>query len=262
MELHEEVRERDYSFTVVTVSFNNAATIRQTIESVLSQTWKKKEYRVIDGGSSDGTIEILKEYSNRIHWTSEPDKGIYDAMNKGWLGARNEYVGFLNADDFFAHPGVLQEMVGTLRRAPDSWAVYGDLAYVDAVNTGKIIRYWKSGAYNRSAFLLGWMPPHPAFYIRRDAFAFFGGFNSADFISAADYEFMLRMLFRHRLPAIYSPGLKVKMRTGGISNRNLSNRLRANREDRRAWEINQLKPHFFTLWLKPFRKILQYFIRF
>lgn len=262
MELHEEVRERDYSFTVVTVCFNNAATIRQTIESVLSQSWKKNEYHVIDGGSSDGTVEILKEYAGRIHWISEPDNGIYDAMNKGWQVAGNEYVGFLNADDFFAHPRVLEEMAGTLRRAPDSWAVYGDLAYVDAVHTGNTIRYWKSDEYNRNAFRFGWMPPHPAFYIRRDAFAFFGGFNLVDFTSAADYEFMLRMLYRHRLPAVYSPGMKVKMRTGGISNRNLSNRLRANKEDRRAWEINQLQPYFFTLWLKPLRKIFQYFIRF
>jgi len=262
MELHEEVRQRDYSFTVVTVSFNNAATIRQTIESVLSQSWKKTEYHVIDGGSSDGTVDILKEYAGRIHWISEPDNGIYDAMNKGWQKAGNEYVGFLNADDFFAHSGVLAEMADSLRKAPDTWAVYGDLAYVDAMDTGNTIRYWKSSEYNREDFRLGWMPPHPAFYIRSDAFAFFGGFNSADFTSAADYEFMLRMLYRHQLPAVYSPGLKVKMRMGGISNRNLSNRLRANKEDRRAWEINQLQPYFFTLWLKPLRKIFQYFIRF
>lgn len=261
MEYNQEAKEREYSITVVTVCYNNAATIRQTIESVLSQTWKKTEYWVIDGGSTDGTIEILKGYKNRLNWISGSDNGIYDAMNKGWERASKDYVGFLNADDFFAHEKVLAELVQSLRKAPDSWAVYGDLAYVDATETKKVIRYWKSGKYRRKAFLFGWMPPHPAFYIRKDAFLFFGGFNSTDFTSAADYEFMLRMLYRNRLPAVYSPGLKVKMRTGGISNRNITNRLRANREDRLAWKINQLKPFPFTLFLKPLRKLGQYIFR-
>jgi glycosyltransferase involved in cell wall biosynthesis len=262
-QLHEIAapRERDYSFTVITVSFNNAATIAQTIESVLAQTWTKLDYWVIDGGSDDGTVEILRSYKDRIRWISESDEGLYFAMNKGLQRAEGEYVGFLNADDFFAHPRVIAEMVATLKKHPDSWAVYGDIAYVDAVNTEKILRYWKSGSYRRSAFKRGWMPPHPAFYLRRDAFVFFQGFNAGEFTSAADYELMLRMLYRNRLSAVYSPGIKVRMRTGGISNRSLSNRIRANREDAKAWEINQLKPAFYTFWLKPLRKIFQYILR-
>ncbi len=261
MDSQETLRERDYSFTVITVSFNNAATIRQTIESVLSQTWKKVEYWVIDGGSKDGTIEILREYGSRIRWISEPDEGLYFAMNKGWKKANMEYVGFLNADDFFAHSGVLAEMASTLKKNPDTWAVYGDLAYVQASHTHKIVRYWKAGSYKREAFLLGWMPPHPTFYLRKDAFEIFQGFNALEFSSAADYELILRMLYLNRLPAVYSPGLKVMMRTGGISNRNLKNRLRGNREDARAWEINGLLPKFFTLWFKPLRKVIQYVVR-
>ena len=254
-------KERDYSFTVITVSYNNAATIRQTIESVLSQTWKKMEYLVIDGGSDDGTVEILRSYGNRLRWISEPDQGLYYAMNKGWPKARMDYVGFLNADDFFAHEGVVAEMAASLKSSPDSWAVYGDLVYVHNTKTNRVLRYWKAGNYKRRSFLYGWMPPHPAFYIRKDAFEFFQGFRETDLKSAADYEFMLRMLFKNRLSAVYSPGIKVKMRAGGISNKNLENRLRGNREDALAWELNELKPYFFTHWLKPLRKIFQYVLR-
>jgi glycosyltransferase len=152
-------------------------------------------------------------------------------------------------------------MAGIFQKFPDSWAVYGDLAYVDAENTDRIVRYWKAGSYRRESFLYGWMPPHPTFYIRRDAFELFHGFQSSEFKSAADYELMLRMLYLNRLPAVYSSGLKVKMRVGGISNRNLSNRIRANREDVRAWTINGLKPAFYTMWLKPLRKVFQYILR-
>jgi glycosyltransferase involved in cell wall biosynthesis len=254
-------KERDYSFTVITVSFNNASTIRQTIESVLSQTWQKLEYLVIDGGSTDGTIEILREFDGRLRWISEPDDGLYFAMNKGWRKASSEFVGFLNADDFFAHEGVVSEMVSVLRRHPDSWAVYGDLAYVRADDPQKIVRFWKSGKYSRSSFRFGWMPPHPTFYLRRDAFEFFDGFAEGNLKSAADYELMLRMLFKNRLSAVYSPGIKVKMRVGGISNQNLKNRLRGNREDALAWQMNNLKSYFFTLWLKPLRKVFQYIRR-
>lgn len=256
-----EPEERAYSISVVTVSFNNASTIRQTIDSVLSQSWPKVEYWVIDGGSRDGTVEILQSYGNRIKWISEPDDGLYHAMNKGWEKAENEYVGFLNADDFFAGPGALAQLVQTLKKHPDAWAVYGDIAYVKADKPEKMVRYWKAGPYHRNSFRWGWMPPHPAFYLRKDAFLFFQGFNTLDFTSAADYELMLRMLYRNRLPAVYSPGIKVMMRTGGISNRSFSNRLRANREDALAWEINHLKPEFYTLWLKPLRKIFQYILR-
>jgi glycosyltransferase involved in cell wall biosynthesis len=258
---YREAEARTYSFTVVTVCFNNASTIRQTIESVLSQTWKEVEYWVIDGGSKDGTLEILASYGDRLKWISEPDEGLYYAMNKGWQRAENEYVGYLNADDFFAGPGILAEMAATLKKHPDVWAVYGDIAYVQADQPEKMVRYWKAGKYRRSAFRMGWMPPHPAFYLRRDAFELFQGFNSKEFTTAADYELMLRMLYRNRLPAVYSPGIKVKMRTGGISNRSFSNRFRANREDARAWKINELNPIFYTFWLKPLRKIFQYILR-
>jgi glycosyltransferase involved in cell wall biosynthesis len=261
MPKQEEHKERDYSFTVITVSYNNASTIRQTIESVLSQTWKKLEYWVIDGGSDDGTIDILREFGNSIRWISEPDKGLYHAMNKGWNRAEMEYIGFLNADDFFAHDKVIAEMVSALKRQPDSWTIYGDLAYVKAENPASIVRYWKAGNYSRSSFRFGWMPPHPTFYVRKEAFELFQGFMADDLKSAADYEFILRLLFKNRLSSVYSPGIKVKMRTGGISNRNLQNRIRGNREDALAWELNGLKPYFFTLWLKPIRKIMQYIRR-
>ena len=261
MPVTENLPEREYSFTVVTVCYNNAETIRQTIESVLAQTWKKTEYWVIDGGSNDGTIEILQEFGDRVNWISEPDKGLYYAMNKGWEKASNEYVGFLNADDFFQHERVVAELVATVKKNPDTWVVYGDLAYVNPVKTEKIVRYWKAGNYDRESFLYGWMPPHPSFYIRKSAFTLFQGFRAEEFNSAADYEFMLRMLYKHRLPAVYSPGIKVMMRTGGLSNRSLENRMRGNKQDAQAWIVNGLEPYFFTIWMKPLRKIFQYLLR-
>lgn len=254
-------KAREYSFTVITVSYNNASTIRQTIESVLSQTWKKVEYLVIDGGSEDGTVDVLRSYGDKLKWISERDQGLYYAMNKGWRKASHEYIGYLNADDFFAHEGVVAEMAASLKRSPDSWAVYGDLVYVHPEKTSRVLRFWKAGKYSRRSFLFGWMPPHPAFYIRKDAFEFFQGFRETELKSAADYEFMLRMLYKNRLSAIYSPGVKVKMRAGGISNKNFQNRLRGNREDARAWLLNEIKPYFFTLWLKPLRKVFQYVLR-
>jgi glycosyltransferase involved in cell wall biosynthesis len=247
--------------SVITVSFNNIHTIGETILSVLSQDYVSIEYLVIDGGSTDGTVELLKSYGDRIKWISESDNGIYDAMNKGWKLASGDFVAYLNADDFYASTRVISLVSELLQLNPQAMAAYGDLLYIEAENSNKTVRYWKSGQYNPKSFLFGWMPPHPTFFIKRSAFIEYGGFRNIELVSAADYEFMLRMLFKYRLPAVYCANVLVKMRTGGESNKTFGNRIRGNKEDRRAWEMNGLQPAWFTLWLKPLRKIPQYWIR-
>lgn len=255
------MNEKRPFFSIITVSFNNGKTIRQTIESVLNQSFTDFEYWIIDGGSSDESLEIIRSYGNRVQWISEPDSGIYDAMNKGILHAKGKFIAFLNADDFYAATDVLGQVHETLNRNENAWAAYGDLAYVNEQDTDKIVRYWKSGDYSPRSFLWGWMPPHPTFFLRKDAFEKFGLFRNESMKSAADYELILRMLYKHKLPAAYCSKLLVRMRTGGLSNQSWTNRLRGNREDRLAWKLNQIEPFWFTLILKPLRKLTQYFQR-
>lgn len=245
-------------FSIITVSFNNGKTIADTIQSVLRQSFTNFEYLIIDGGSSDETQEILSRLPAQVRWISEPDKGIYDAMNKGWKLASGRFVAYLNADDLYDNPQVLEKVAATITSFPDARAVYGDLAYVKANQTTRVVRYWKSGRFEPYDFLWGWMPPHPTFFLEKNAFVQWGGFRDEELRSAADYELMLRMLFVHKIPTAYCPHLLVRMRTGGESNKSLKNRVRGNKEDRKAWELNGIKPGLFTLICKPLRKIPQY----
>jgi len=244
--------------TIITVCYNASKTIANTIASVLSQDYENLEYIVIDGKSSDKSLEIINQYQDRISQiVSEPDRGMYDALNKGIEMATGEIVGMLNADDFYTDEHVVSDMVQAMSSGSGYESGYADLYYVDNRNTNKIIRKWKSGQYKREKFKQGWMPPHPTFFLRKEAYEKYGGFN-LDFKSAADYELMLRMLYKHQLKAAYLSRTIVKMRLGGMSNANLLNRLKANREDRKAWKVNGLKPGPLTLTFKPLRKLMQY----
>lgn len=244
--------------SVVTITYNSAATLRDTIESVLSQNYQDIEYLIIDGGSTDETIPIIKSFSDeRIKWISEPDKGIYDAMSKGKRMATGDVVGVLNSDDFYPDKEVLHRVADAFSDNNVD-AVYGDLKYVDHQDTAKITRNWVSGNYKRENFLRGWMPPHPTFFLRKAAFEKFGYYNT-DFKSAGDYELMLRMLFKNNLKAHYIPHVQVTMRAGGVSNSSIKNRLRANNEDRKAWKLNGIKPKWYTLFMKPLSKLKQWF---
>jgi glycosyltransferase involved in cell wall biosynthesis len=246
--------------SIVTIAFNASATIAETIESVLSQDYDDIEYIVVDGDSKDGTQEIVTTYGSRIHtFISEPDEGIYDAMNKGIELATGELVGVLNADDAYAHSAAITHVVHAIK-ASSADAAYADLQYVDAANPGKVIRHWVAGAYERKKFLTGWMPPHPTFFLKRAHYEAFGRFNT-DMRISADYELMLRMLFKNRLDPVYIPEVLVKMKAGGASNASLKNRLLANSEDRKAWKINDLKPGKLTFVMKPLGKIGQFFRR-
>lgn len=244
--------------SIITITYNSAATIEQTIRSVTEQSYKDIEYIIVDGQSTDGTLEIIDKYKSRISkFVSEKDKGLYDALNKGIGMASGDVIGILHSDDFYIDTQVIQKYADTFSKSKSD-SVYSDLYYVDKTNTDKIIRKWKSGEYKANSFINGWMPPHPTFFVKKEIYNKLGTFNLA-FKSAADYELMLRFIQKNKISISYLPEYTVKMRVGGKSNVTVQNRVNANLEDRRAWEINGLKPRFYTLYLKPFRKILQFF---
>jgi glycosyltransferase involved in cell wall biosynthesis len=245
--------------SIITVSFNSAKTIRQTIESVLSQDYPDLEYIVVDGASKDGTVDILKEYEGKIKYISEPDKGIYDALNKGVKLATGEVIGTIGGDDFYPNTHVISHIAQAFETFKTD-AVYGDKQYVNIGDDNTIVRYWRSGEYNRENWLNGWMPPHLSFYLKKSAFQNYGDYIT-DFTCSGDYELMLRMLYKNNLTAHYLPEVVMTMRNGGTSTASWKHRYRANMEDRRAWKINGLKPHWFTLWLKPISKISQLFLK-
>lgn len=252
-----EVTPSPIKISIITVLLNNKDFIAQAIESVLSQRLVNVEYIVIDGGSNDGSKEIINKYKDQItHVISEPDEGMYFAMNKGIGLASGDVIGFLHADDFYASPSVLRQVLSVFENENID-AVYADLDYVHRGNSNKVLRKWRSGKYSEKAFYKGWMPPHPTFFARKDAYQRFGGFNT-ELRSAADYELMLRFLMVHQANVFYIPQVWVKMRIGGQSNRSLKNRYLANREDLKAWHVNKLKPKWYTLLLKPLSKIFQY----
>lgn len=244
--------------SIITVVYNNAKCIADAIRSVLDQTaFSDIEYIIVDGQSSDGTIEVIKSFGPTVaKLLVGKDKGIYDAMNKGLSVASGEIIGTLNSDDFLASPQIIEKVIKTFQTTGCD-ALYGDLMYVDKEDTNKVIRYWKSGGYKKGNFRYGWMPPHPTFYAKRECFEQFGLFD-LEFTSAADYELMLRFLFKYNARAAYLPEVMVKMRVGGKSNQSLQNRLHANKEDRRAWHKNNLPLSFYTIPMKPLRKLPQF----
>jgi glycosyltransferase involved in cell wall biosynthesis len=245
--------------SVITVSYNNRDTIEKTIESVARQRYENLEYIIVDGNSTDGTESLLKKYDEKVsRWVSEPDEGIYHAMNKGLEMAEGELIGFLHADDFYASPDVIPDVVEMIQTM-EADACYADLQYVNRTYTEKIVRTWKSGRYKSGEFLNGWMPPHPTLFVKKEIYEKYGGFKT-DLGSAADYELMLRFIHKHEIKLAYLPEKIIKMRTGGESNVSLANRLKANLNDRKAWKVNGLKPKPWTLWMKPLRKIRQFFV--
>ncbi|MBC5991630.1 glycosyltransferase family 2 protein [Pontibacter cellulosilyticus] len=243
--------------SIITIVFNNAETIADAIDSVLGQTYPDIEYIVVDGASTDGTVDVIKSYGDRISkFVSEKDNGLYDAINKGIGLATGDVIGLLHSDDLFYSKQTVTQIVYAFLSA-NTESVYGDLLYVDKQNTSRIIRNWISGKYKKISFRYGWMPPHPTFYVKRTIYEKLGLYNTY-LQSAADYELMLRYLYKNDVSTTYIPSKLVKMRVGGKSNGTFKNRLLANQEDYRAWLINGLKPPFYTRFLKPLRKLLQF----
>jgi glycosyltransferase involved in cell wall biosynthesis len=246
--------------SIITITYNSADTIEDTIRSVLSQDYSDIEYIVVDGASKDSTLEIIERYRSSISkFVSERDKGIYDAMNKGVAMATGDVIGILNSDDFYADTHVISDIAKTLAQS-NSDACYADLVYVDRTATSKVIRTWISGEYRHGDFLRGWMPPHPTFFVKRSVYEAHGNY-SLQLRSAADYELMLRFIHKHGIRLSYLPRVITKMRAGGQSNVTLKNRWKANKEDRLAWKMNGLQPGFLTLIRKPLSKLLQYLPR-
>jgi len=244
------------TISIITATFNSEVTVRDTLRSISSQDYKDVEHIIIDGLSKDNTLTVIQEFPHVKQVFSEKDKGIYDAMNKGIALVKGDIVGILNSDDIYADDKVLSRVVEIFERTGCD-ALYGDLVYVDPVNTRRVLRYWQSGPYNPGAFKWGWMPPHPTFFVRRELYEQWGGFDLR-LTTSADYELMLRFIHKHNIKLEYIPSILVKMRMGGVSNNSLSNRLKANAEDKLAWTINNLRPFWFTLYLKPLKKITQY----
>ena len=222
------------------------------MESLRAQTHEDIEHIVIDGGSTDGTQKIVEEFSTHISFfVSEPDNGIYDAMNKGLAHATGEIVSVLNADDELAGPGVLTNIVRVFADNPKIDCLYSDLVYVSREHPAKILRYWVSGEYSHQAFERGWHPPHPTFFVRRHFYQQLGPFD-LQFPIAADYELMLRFLYKDRLRPFYLKEVTYRMKTGGTSNRSLGNIYRSNLQCWQAWRKNGLTPP----WSLIFRKLL------
>lgn len=254
------IQGRLLKISIITVSYNSASTIGDTLRSVSEQTHPDIEHLVIDGGSSDGTLEIVRLLGERVSCClSEADRGIYDGMNKGLRLATGEFVGFLNADDVFSDPEAVSRMARFLETHAAGDVVYSDLVYVRSDNLQIVVRHWRSGRLSPGDLKMGWMPPHPTFYIRRSRLQDIGEFDTGLHI-AADYDFMLRCLLRDDFSVLYLPCILVRMRSGGISNRSLRNIFHKSREDLSIIRRNKIGG-LLTLIIKNIRKVGQFVMR-
>ena len=241
--------------SIVTPVFNDHR-VGRALESVLSQRHDHElELVVVDAGSTDGTLDILNRYADSVSTLiSEPDKGIFDGMNKGVRRATGDVVGILNADDRYADEFVLRDVMDALSDENVD-ACYGNLVYVN--DKDEVTRYWKSGEYRASKWRWGWMPPHPTFFVRRSLYERYGAFD-LEFPIAADYEFMLRLFLKRRIRVKYLDRVLSLMAQGGESNGSLSNVVRANAEVARAWRHNNLSGGLLVPFLKPASKLFQF----
>lgn len=244
--------------SIITVVRNSKGTIKDAIESVLNQTYKNIEYIIVDGGSTDGTVEIIKEYGNKIDkFISESDNGIYDGLNKGINLASGDVVGLLHSDDLYNDNRTIEKVVDAFENE-ELDGVYGDLVYTYKKETGKILRYWKSKPYSFELLKKGWMPPHPTLFLKKQIYDKYGNFD-LNFKIAADYDFMLRIL-GDDVKVKYLPEVLYKMRVGGASNKSLKNIVQKSREDLRALKKNNIGG-YYSLALKNISKISQFFTR-
>ncbi|HBC3894936.1 TPA: glycosyltransferase [Vibrio parahaemolyticus] len=245
--------------SIITATYNSSETIVDTLKSLEQQSYPDIEYIIIDGASKDNTLEVVRQNCTRVSKIiSEPDKGIYDALNKGIQAATGDVIGFLHSDDLFAYPDAVADIVATLEKN-QSQAAYADLAYVSKDDTDKMVRLWTSGDYQRNKMLSGWMPPHPTFYMKRELYQSLGQFDLG-FKIAADYDSLLRYLWSNKVSMSYLPKVLIKMRVGGASNRSLGNIYKKTCEDIQALKNNKV---FWpkAILIKNFSKIPQFFRR-
>ncbi|MBQ8100722.1 MAG: glycosyltransferase [Paludibacteraceae bacterium] len=252
--------------SIITVTYNSGRTLQRTLRSVQEQTYPEIEHIIVDGASSDSTLAIIKANESHIaRYVSEPDRGIYDAINKGIRMATGDIIGLLNSDDVLASPETIAHVVKTMKTTHAD-ALYADLQYCRIEESGSleanrmhVVRHWQSEEFDRHKLRFGWMPPHPTLYCRRNFLKKVGEYRT-DFRISADYEFMLRMLNREDARIVYMPEVTVNMSVGGISNRGLRNIMRKMHEDHRALRLNHMhRP--YTVLCKNLRKCKQFFQR-
>ena len=245
--------------TIVTTTYTSADTVRHTFESVLAQTHKDIEYWVIDGGSEDDTLGLIKEYEplfeGRMKWISEPDDGLYDALNKGISRATGDVVGILNSDDFYTSPTVLEQVAAGF--SDDVDAVYGDIHFVRPSDLDKCVRYYSSKLFRPWALRFGFMPAHPSFYVRREVYERCGGY-ALDYKLAADYDMMVRLFYKEKIRYRYLSVDMVTMRTGGMSTKNVRNRLLLTKEDVKACRRYGLYSNFLMCSCKYAVKLFEF----
>ena len=251
-------KENILKVSIITVTYNCAFTLKDTIDSVLSQSYRDIEYLIIDGGSSDHTLDVIKQceplFDGRLHWISEKDAGIYDAMNKGISRATGDIVGFLNSDDYFTSDDVVERIVEHFTGGIA--AVYGDVHFIRDGNPDKCIRYYSSKHFSKRWLRFGFMPAHPSFYCLKSVYER-GGLYKTDYKIGSDFEMMVRLFYKHHLEAKYVPLDFVTMRVGGVSTRNFRSRLTLIHDDVRGCRENGVYTNCFMVCLKFLYKIFE-----
>jgi glycosyltransferase involved in cell wall biosynthesis len=245
--------------TIITVSYNSASTIKSTLQSVAAQSYPYIEHIIIDNKSTDETLSIVKQFHHVKKIISEPDNGIYDAMNKGIKHATGNIIAILNSDDFFENSTVVQDVVNSFNTS-GALIVYGNLYYINKEDTSKIVRSWKSSPYKQNAFVYGWHPPHPALFVKKEVYSKYGLFDISLNISA-DFELMLRFIEKHKVKTFYLDKFLVRMRLGGASNTNLKNIIIGNLNVKKAFENNNISYKFYYPVLRLMPKLIQFIKR-
>lgn len=251
-------------FSIITICYNPGRNLSTAVNSVLTQSQKDIEYIVVDGGSNDGSVQYIQSLNSFVSkFISEPDRGIYDALNKGIRVATGDVIGFMHADDMYADEKVVSNIADVFNKTGAD-SVYGDLAYVSKENTSNVIRMWKSGPFSRRDLALGWMPPHPTLFLKREVYEKYrlpsGEYFDSNMKIAADYDFMMRILGPDTLKIEYLPRVLTKMRVGGSSNKSLQNIIQKSREDLIAIRRNNIGG-IGTLIAKNLRKLPQFFMK-
>lgn len=246
--------------SIITVCFNSGKTIKDTVKSVSIQHYNKVEHIVVDGGSIDATMEIVRASSSVSSYLSESDKGIYHAMNKGLKLATGDIIGFLNADDFYINNSVLTKVAKAFEDESVD-ACYGDLVYVKENDTNQIVRFWKSKPYKQGLFKLGWMPAHPTFFVRRSVYEKYGMFD-LNYKIAADFELLFRFIEKNNIKTIYLPEVLIKMRMGGTTNKNINNIKIQNNEIIQLLKTEYQDFSMVKFWTyKIFNRLKQFIVR-
>lgn len=244
--------------SLITATYNSAETVRDTLKSVLNQTFKDIDYIIVDGNSKDNTMEIVQEFEplfeGRLRWVSEPDKGIYDAMNKGVMMAQGDIVGILNSDDFFASDEVLEKVNATFTENQAIDGIYADVRYVDRHDTSKTVRLFSGKDFKREKLCWGKMPPHPSFYVKRECYNKFGLY-SLDYPICADYDMFVKMIWIGNINTLYINDVFVNMRSGGTSSNGIKVHRKIMRERMRCVREHKMPSNFFKQTSRYFEKI-------